>query len=289
MASRDFVITTDTTSDLPLKYLEENNIKIVPLYYNIDGDVVCDNTGEKIKEFYAKMRNGAMPTTMACNPEQTREIFEEYLKKDYDILHIAFSSALSSSYNNAKIVSQELSDEYPDAKIIVIDSLCASMGEGLLVYKAVEQKKAGKNITEIASWVEENKLHICHQFTVDDLYHLFRGGRVSKTTAVIGTIINVKPILHVDDNGELIPVSKIRGRKKSLNALVDLMEKTLGNYKNDIVFISHGDAIEDAEYVADRIKERFGIQNFLINTISPTIAAHAGPGTIALFYMGQTR
>ena len=204
---------------------------------------------------------------------------------------MAFSSELSSSYNNAAVVAGELNEQYTENKVIVIDTLSASLGQGLVVHKAVQLRKEGKTIEETAAWVEENKLHFCHQFTVDDLNHLYRGGRVSKLTAVAGTLIHVKPILHVSDEGRLIPIGKVRGRKKSLNALVDNMERTIGSYrdKNDIVFISHGDALEEAEYVAGLVQERFGIENFLISPVSPTIGAHSGPGTIALFYMGERR
>ena len=163
------------------------------------------------------------------------------------------------------------------------------MGEGLMVYKAVQNREQGMSITENAAWLEENKLHFCHQFTVDDLNHLHRGGRVSKATAIIGTMINVKPVLHVDDEGRLISLSNVRGRKKSLNTLVDNMEKTCKGYKNDIVFISHGDCLSDAEYVRDRIRERLGIENFMINYVCPTVGAHSGPGTLALFFMGEKR
>lgn len=228
---------------------------------------------------------------MAANPEELHEMFEKYLKEGKDILHLAFSSELSSSYNNAAVVASELNEQYTENKVIVIDTLSASLGQGLVVYKAVQLRKEGKTIEETAAWVEENKLHFCHQFTVDDLNHLYRGGRVSKLTAVAGTLIHVKPILHVSDEGKLIAIGKVRGRKKSLIALVDNMERTIGSYrdKNDIVFISHGDALEEAEYVASLVKERFGIENFLINPVSPTIGAHSGPGTIALFYMGDRR
>ena len=175
--------------------------------------------------------------------------------------------------------------------IIVIDSLCASLGEGLLVHKAVMLKESGKSFSETADWIEKNKLHIVHNFTVDDLNHLYRGGRVSKATAFLGTIVNIKPILHVDDEGHLIPLSKVRGRKKSLIALVDSMEQQMGTWKekNDIVFISHGDSLADAKFVATLIKERFGIDSFLINYVGSTIGAHSGPGTIALFYLGDYR
>ena len=187
--------------------------------------------------------------------------------------------------------SRELNEEYTDNKVVVIDTLSASLGQGLVIYKAVQLREDGWSIDEVARWVEENRLHFCHQFTVDDLNHLYRGGRVSKLTAVAGTLIQVKPILHVNDEGKLIPIGKVRGRKKSIMALVDNMERTIGSYrdKNDIVFISHGDALEEAEYVAGLVKERFGIENFLIHPVSPTIGAHSGPGTIAMFYMGDRR
>ena len=172
-----------------------------------------------------------------------------------------------------------------------MDSLAATLGQGLLVYKAVQLKEAGKNLDEIAVWLEENKYHLVHNFTVDDLFHLHRGGRLSKTAAIVGTMINLKPVLHVDDEGHLVMLSKVRGRKKSLIGLVDCMEKQLGDWKdkNDIIFISHGDCPEDAQFVADLIKERFGYENFMIDYIGATIGAHSGPGTVALFYMGDHR
>ena len=257
----------------------------------MDGTVYGGDKNLEYKEFYDKMRSGIMPTTMASNPEYVMDLFRKYMEKGIDILNISFSSALSSSYNTEYFVANEFAERYPERKIITIDSLCASLGQGLLVYKAVIMKEAGASIEECASWIEENKLHICHQFTVEDLNHLYRGGRVSKTTAVLGTMINIKPILHVDNEGKLIPLNKVRGRKKSLTELVDNMEKTMGRYRNqnDVVFISHGDSLEDANYVAGLIKERFQITQIVIGDISPTIGAHAGPGTIALFYLGESR
>lgn len=287
----DFVITTDTTSDLPASYVKDYHIEILPLYYNLEGVIYGGDVKLPPEEFYAKMRSGQMPTTMAVNPETAKETFKKYLDQGMDILHIGFSSALSGSFNSTMIAANELKDDYPDRKIILVDSLCASLGEGLLVHKAILLKKAGKTLEEIASWVEENKLHICHLFTVDDLFHLQRGGRVSKTTAIIGTMINVKPILHVNDEGKLIPLQNVRGRKKSLTTLVDNMEKQINGYEeqNGIIFISHGDSLADAEYVASLIKDRFGIHSFLIDYVSPTVGAHSGPGTIALFFMGDKR
>lgn len=286
----NFIITTDTTCDLPLEYVKENSLYILPLYYNFNDQIYGDGVNDHSpKEFYNIMREGAIPTTMAVNPDNARTVFENLLKEGNDVLHIAFSSGLSGSCSVATTVARELAEEYPDNKIVVVDSLCASLGEGLLVSKAVNMKKAGKTYDEILAWLEENKLNICHMFTVDDLNHLHRGGRVSKTTAIIGTLINVKPVLRVDDEGHLVPLTKARGRKKSLSALVEQMESRVAGFDNDSVFISHGDSLEDAEYVATLIRERFGIQNILINYVSPTIGAHAGPGTIALFFMGSPR
>ena len=234
-----------------------------------------------------------MPTTSQINPEEAREYFEEYIKTDKEILHLAFSSGLSGTYNNMRIAAEEIMEEHPDCRIIVVDSLCASMGEGLFVHKAVKLRDEGKTIEETADWLRTNVQNFVHVFTVDDLFHLYRGGRVSKTAAVIGTMAGIKPKLHVDSEGHLIVIGKVRGRKKSLNALVDYMDEKMGSYlsenRQDYVFISHGDALEDAEYVRDQIKERFGISNFLINHIGPTVGAHSGPGTIALFFMGESR
>ena len=291
MGDFNFIITTDTCCDLPKSYIKENGLDVVTLYYNMKGVAYGKDVELEVKAFYDMMRAGEMPTTMAANPEELREMFEKYLKAGKDVLHLAFSSELSSSYSNAAVVARELNEEYTDNKVVVIDTLSASLGQGLVIYKAVQLREDGWSIDEVARWVEENRLHFCHQFTVDDLNHLYRGGRVSKLTAVAGTLIQVKPILHVNDEGKLIPIGKVRGRKKSLMALVDNMERTIGSYrdKNDIVFIRHGDALEEAEYVAGLVKERFGIENFLIHPVSPTIGAHSGPGTIALFYMGDRR
>lgn len=287
----DFVITTDSTCDLPESYLAEHGIEVFSLNYIIDGETYGGDREMDPKAFYSKMREGKMPTTNACNPEDVKECFLKYIKDGKAILHIAFSSGLSASYNNARLAAEELTEEHADARIRVVDSLCASLGEGLLVHKAIIMQEQGSSFEETAGWVEQNRLHICHQFTVDDLYHLHRGGRVSKATAVVGTMINVKPVLHVDNEGHLIPLCNVRGRKKSLNKLVDHMAEAIKGYEeqNDIVFLSHGDCEEDARYVADLIKERFGIQNFLFNYVGPTIGAHSGPGTLALFFVGNKR
>lgn len=286
---KNYIISTDSTADLPKEYCLEHNIHIHPLYYTLDGEVYGGDKDLSPEEFYAKMRSGVMPTTMASNPEFVLDSFTKQVEEGLDVLHISFSSALSCSYNNAAVGAREVCEDHPGSKIIVIDSYCASMGQGLLVYKAVQLKEQGKSIEEVAAWVEANKDHLCHQFTVDNLFHLHRGGRVSKTAAIIGTLINVKPVLHVDLTGHLIPLENVRGRKKSLIKLVDNMETRMKGYENDTIFISHGDCLEDAQFVADQIKERFGIEHIVINWVCPTIGAHSGPGTVALFFMGDNK
>lgn len=284
-----YIISTDSTADLPASYVKEHGIAIQFLSYAFGDTVYGFEDQMEPHAFYERMRSGEMPTTNACIPDEVQRSFETYLKEGYDILHIGFSSGLSASYNNARIAANELAEQYPDRKIVLVDSLCASLGQGLLVHYAVSMQKEGKSIEEVTEWLEQNKLHLCHQFTVDDLFHLHRGGRVSKATAIIGTLINVKPVLHVDDEGHLTSVCNVRGRKKALNKLVDIMESQIDGYRNDTVFISHGDCLEDAEYVAAQVRERFGIQDILIDYVSPTIGAHSGPGTVALFYLGSVR
>ncbi|HIR76707.1 MAG TPA: DegV family protein [Candidatus Choladousia intestinipullorum] len=287
----DYLITTDNMTDFPEEYIKEHDLPMMSLTYFLDGVMYTAENSLSSEEFYKKMREGCMPTTSQVNPEEAKEKLLQFLQLNKNIIHIAFSSGLSGTCNSVRIAAQELSEEIPDCRITVVDSLAASLGEGLLVHKALEKQKAGLSYDEMVNWLEENKLRICHNFTVDDLFHLYRGGRVSKAAAVLGTMINLKPVLHVDDEGHLIPLSKVRGRKKSLNTLVDNMEKQMGSYReeNDIVFISHGDCYEDALYVQEQVKKRFGIERFLINPVGPTIGAHSGPGTLALFFMGEKR
>lgn len=290
---QDFMIITNTTADLPMDYIEENHLGLV--YYNYIMDDISYGKDKELdwKEFYRLMREeGKMPTTSQVNPEQFKEYFREYLKINKNLLYISFSSGLTGSCNNAILAAEDMMEENPDCKIIVIDSKCASMGEGLFVYKAVEIKKSGKSMEETADTLKELIPHMVQVFTVDDLNHLHRGGRVSKATAIVGTLAGIKPILHVDEEGYLKAINKVRGRKKSLLTLVDYMEERIKDgylAKNDTVFISHGDAIEDAYFVRDEITRRFGIKDFKINHISPTIGAHSGPGTIALFFEGESR
>ena len=284
-----YIISTDSTADLPASYVKEHGIAIQFLSYAFGDTVYSLDNQMDPHAFYDRMRSGEMPTTNACIPDEVQNSFETYLKEGYDILHISFSSGLSASHNNARIAANELAEQYPERKIVMVDSLCASLGQGLLVHYAVTMKEQGKSLEEVAAWLEENKLHLCHQFTVDDLFHLHRGGRVSKATAILGTMINIKPVLHVDDEGHLTSVCNVRGRKKALLKLVDNMSEQMEGFQNDIIFISHGDCLEDAEFVAAQVKERFGIQNILIDYVSPTIGAHSGPGTVALFHLGKNR
>lgn len=286
---RDYVITVNSTVDLPKEWLEERNVPVVHLRYTIDGQTYEDMSGLTAKEFFDKLREGKMSVTSQVNPEEARAALEPFLKEGKDILHLAFSSGLSGTCNSMKIAGEELKEEYPEAKIIVIDTLCACLGEALLLYKALQQKEAGKTIEETAAWVEENKLHICHDVTVDDLNHLHRGGRVSKATAVVGTMVKIKPIIHMDDNGKLQVVGKERGRKKSLNKIVDMAVEQSEGWDNDIIMITHGDCIEDAEYVAGLVREKMGIDNILINNIGTVIGSHTGPGVVAVFCMGNKR
>ena len=288
----NYKIITNTTADLPKEYIEENKLGLVHFNYIIDEVSYGKDKELDWKEFYRLMREeGKMPTTSQVNPAQFKEIFSQYLEECPNLLYISFSSGMSGSTQNAFLAASEVMEEHPGSKIVVIDSKCASMGEGLFVHKALEMQKNGMSLEEAEKALTELVPHLVHIVTVDDLNHLYRGGRVSKATAVVGTIAGIKPIIHVDDEGRLVSINKARGRKKSLMALVDYMENKMEGYrdKNEMIFISHGDAYEDACLVRDEITKRFGIQNFIINHIGPTIGSHSGPGTIALFFEGKSR
>ena len=230
-----------------------------------------------------------MATTSAVNVAQYTDALEPLLQAGQDVLILAFSSGLSTTYNSSAIAAADMAEKYPERKIYTVDTLCASLGQGLMVYLAAQQRDQGKSIEEVRDWVEANKLHLCHQFTVDDLHFLKRGGRISATTAVVGSMLQIKPVLHVDNEGHLINIGKARGRQASLKALVDKMEKTAIDPANQIVFISHGDCLEDARTVEKMVKERFGVKEVYINYVGPVIGAHSGPGTLALFYVGSER
>ncbi|CDA76225.1 DegV family protein [Negativibacillus massiliensis] len=289
----EYIISTDTSCDFPLEYVKQHQLPLVTLFYSIDG-VTGENgcpSSDVLKNFYDKMRAGSMTKTQQASIEDTEKVFREILKEGKDILHIAFSSGLSGTANAARLAAENMMEEFPERKIIVIDSLCASLGQGLLVDYALKLQQQGKNMEETAKWLEDHIQNICHLFTVEDLKYLQRGGRISKTTALVGTMIGIKPVLHVDPEGKLVSISKVRGRKQSIQALVNKMEENIGKYRDEKqpIFISHGDCIEDANYLAELVKERFGYDEFLINDVGPTIGAHSGPGTLALFFMGETR
>ena len=287
-----FVLMTDSSANLTTDIIEKFGIEVIPMIFLVnDVEHRSYKKGENvdIKQYYDMMRNKEHIKTSLLSPEIYAEAFKPFLENGQDILYIAFSSGLSGTYQSSVLAAEMLREEYPERKIITWDSLCASMGEGLLVYYAAKMKEEGKSLDEILAWLEENKLKLCHWFTVDDLFFLKRGGRISGATAVIGSALGIKPVLHVDDNGKLISVSKARGRKQSLNALVDKFVETAIEPEKQTVFISHGDCIEDAEYVAKAIKEKFGIDNIVINYIDPVIGAHSGPGTLAIFFLGSVR
>ena len=287
---KNFKIITDSSCDLTPALIEELDLHVVPLSVLINDKVYVNYPDErdiKFADYYDMLRQELMGKTSAANVYDFTNAMEPYLKEGKDVLHIAFTSGLSGTYNSCRIAAEELREEYPDRKIIVVDSLCAASGGGMLLYKALELKEQGKSFDEIVTWVEENKLHVCHDVTVDDLFHLHRGGRVSKASAVLGTIIKIKPIIHVNDEGKLIVIGKERGRKKALQTLVERMEEKSKGFENDIVMITHGDALEDAEYVKGLIEERFGIHNIMINPLGTVIGSHTGPGVISIFYMGN--
>lgn len=288
---RNYVITADSNCDLLPEYIEAKHIGIIPHYYDMDGVTYGDEINLTPKEFYDKMRAGKMPTTTASNPAVIRDTFRRYVGQGYDILHISFSSALSGGHSNVVTGAREICEEHPEARILVLDSLNVSMGEGMVIMKAAELKEAGKSLEETAAWIEEHKMDFCVQFTVDDLFHLQRGGRVSKMTAIIGSMINVKPILIVNSEGALVPFSTARGRKKSLTTIVNNMENQMGRLKGEdnVICIVHADVPEDAQYVENLIRERLHTDRVIVNTVSPSIGAHCGPGAIGICFMGESR
>lgn len=288
-----FQIVTDSPANLPYRLVKKYGLKTISLDYFI-GEERFDTNSETEddkwqRDFYASIRDKKKVTTSCINADTLKNVFKEILDTGTDLIYIAFSSGLSKTYENGKNTVDELKTEYPDRKIYIVDTLAASLGEGLLVDYACRQKEAGKSIEEIYQWQEENKLKLCHWFTVDDLFFLKRGGRVSAATAIAGTVLGIKPVLHVDNEGHLINVDKARGRKQSLIELVNRMEKTAIDPKNQRVFIAHGDCIEDCKFVEKLVRERFGTKDIELNFVNPAIGAHSGPGTIALFFIGSER
>ena len=286
----DFVITTDSNSDVPEKFLEQNGIPVIPQYYMFGETVYGDEIKMEPSEFYETMRKGELPKSMANNPEVIREKFTKILKEGKYILHIAFSSALSGSCQNVQVAARDLMEDYPERKILVFDSLNASLGEGVSVMRAVQLKEEGRSMEELYDILAEERAHVNVCFTVDDLHHLQRGGRVSKTTAVVGSMINIKPLLTVTSTGELKSDGTVRGRKKALKTLVTRMEQCLDTEhfgKDRPVAIVHGDCIDDALAVQEHVKE-LGFENVVINDVSPSIGTHAGPGVVGLIFYGKT-
>lgn len=288
---RDFFITTDSNSDLPQEYIEKLGTVIIPQYYSFGDIVYGDELHIPPAEFYERMRNGELPQSQANNPAVIEEKFRAILDQGCDIIHIAFSSALSGSYNNVCMVTRELLEEYTDARITVIDSLNVSLGEALLLIHANHLKQNGASYDEIVIAIETMKNHINVQITVNDLFHLQRGGRVSKTTAVVGSALNLKPFLNITEEGTLISSGTARGRKKSLHTLVERMKATLeeGADATMPVGIVHGNCIEDAQAIADMVKAETPYTNIIINDVSPSIGTHAGPGALGLIYYGQPK
>lgn len=288
----DFVILTDSSCDLPSKLADDLGVYAIPLRLSIKGNEYKNYLDEreiKFGEFYKMIRGGELAKTTAINIDTFLKEMEKPLKRDKDILYLSFSSGLSNTYNAAQIALKELLEKYPERKIYVVDTLCASLGQGMLVYLAAKEKEKGKSIDEVKDFCEDNKLNICHMFTVDDLNHLKRGGRISSTVAFFGTLLNIKPVLHVDNEGKLVNISKARGRRESLESLVNYMEKSVIDPGNQTIFISHGDCYDDAKYVADLVKERLKVKEVIINYVGPVIGAHSGPGTVALFFYGSQR
>lgn len=289
----NYVIVTDSSCDLNAETVKELEVSVLSLNFHIDGKTYADRPDDRdmsSKKFYDKIRNGALPTTSAVNPEQYIDHLEPVLAAGNDVLIIAFSSGLSTTCQSAQIAAAELGEKYPERKIFVVDTLGASLGQGLLVWYAAKKRQAGESIEEVRDWLEENKLHLCHWFTVNDLMHLKRGGRVSAATAIAGTMLQIKPVLHMDDAGHLVNVSKARGRKASLDALAAKVgELGIKPAEQPLMYICHSDCLEDAEYVAKQIKEKYGVKNIQFNRIGPVIGAHTGVGCISVFFIGEHR
>jgi DegV family protein with EDD domain len=287
----NYNILIDSCADLPMEYVRKNNIPFVSLTCNLKGGSFKDDFGQSMdyKSFYDDVRKGELPTTSQVNVYEFEEIFKKYASEGCSLIYISLSSALSGTYNSACIAREAVIEEHPNADITVIDSKSVSLGEGLLVYSAFEMMKSGASKEEVISWVENNKLKVNHWFTVNDLNHLKRGGRLSATSAVIGTLLDIKPILHINDEGKLIPTAKVKGRKKSIRTLAEKLKDKIVNSEGQTIFISHGDCLEDAELLKDLISEEIKVKDFIISNIGPVVGSHAGPGTVALFFIGGNR
>ena len=289
---RNYAVMTDSSADLTAGLVEQLGLDVIPLSVNVGQQSFMNYPDEReisSPDFYELLRKGANAQTSAVNVDTFLSAMSVHLKAGKDVLYLGFSSGLSSTYGASEIAAQELRDTYPDRKILTVDTLCASLGQGLLVYLTMQKVLSGATIEEAAAYAEENRLHLCHWFTVDDLFFLKRGGRVSAATALVGSALGIKPVLHVDNEGHLINVSKARGRKNSILALVDRMESSAIEPQKQTIFISHGDCLADAEFLAAEVRKRFGVTDITINFVGPVIGAHSGPGTLALFFLGTER
>jgi DegV family protein with EDD domain len=287
--NNNYCIITDSGCDLPRAMAKELDVTVLDLTVLVDGCEPAKDSQVDLKEFYDLLREQKNASTAAINIDDFLSAMEEVLKEGKDVLYLGFSSGLSSTYSSGAVAAEELAAKYPERKIYTVDTLCASLGQGLLVYLAANKRNEGASIEEVRDFVENNKLNLCHQFTVDDLFFLHRGGRVSKTSAVMGTMLKIKPVLHVDNAGKLIKVGTVRGRKASVNALFDKTKETIINPTEQVMFICHGDCVEDAEYVAERFKNELGVKDVIIGYVGSVIGSHSGPGTLALFYLGTER
>ncbi len=287
-----YVIVTDSAANMPEEIYERYGITVISLSFHVNGkEYKSYEKGKKtdLKQFYNMMRSKEVITTSLIGPDEFTTVFSEILETGQDVLYIGFDSALSGTYQAATIAAQDLEERYPDRRIITVDTLCASIGEGLMVYYAAQLKEEGKSIDEVSQWVLDNRLNMCHWFTCDDLFFLKRGGRVSAATAVVGSLLQVKPVMHVSDAGKLEVVSKARGRKQAMLAMVNAMEKTVKDPQQQLVMVGHGDCEEDAKYIMNLITEKFSVKETMIHYLDPVIGAHAGPGTLAIFFMGKAR
>ena len=285
----NYQIITDSTCDFPNEYYEKLGVTVVPLTVLFQGTERQDTNDDSLHRMYEGLRAGESATTSAVNPQRWVQAMEPVLKNGQDVLVLAFSSGLSTTYQSAVIAAEELREAYPNRTIYVVDTLAASLGEGLLLWYACRKRDEGMDIHSLYHWAEETKLHICQWFTVDDLMYLKRGGRVSMATALVGTMLQIKPVLHVNNTGHLINVAKTRGRKAAIEALAEKMCQTGSGYDNRFVTISHGDCREDAEYLAQLLKERCGVEEVFISYVGAVIGSHSGPGTVALFFLGDQR
>ena len=284
-----YVILTDSACDIVPETLAEWGVKSISLTFRFnDEDKEYDNDGMPSADFYNRMRNGSVAKTSAINSERFRLFFEQELKEGNDVLYLGFSSGLSATYSCGRRAAEELQAEYPEQKILTVDSLSASAGFGLLLYLTLQKKQAGATIEEAAQFAEQTRMHLCHWFTVDDLVYLKRGGRISPTVALVGGVLGIKPVLHMDDEGHLISVSKVRGRKAALKALSDKFGE-LAVDRTGPVYISHGDCIEDARYLENLVKEKYGVKEVYTYYTGAVIGSHSGPGTLALFFLGSKR